>query len=830
MKKSAVERQIIWDEFLKVWPLERLHTMSIQEYSEASTNSSFCYWLESMTDEIGSIWGGSAFKFGVYARLDKSDAENGRGRCYTDEYGWMEKYGAKPEEAFDTVRSIIVQIAEAARQNDLSAVEKLDFGDAMKWKLAFLYQNPSQISVIPIFKPEYIKLLLINPPISIAACHNELLTKINSKSIFEFASELWEKIQIKLSEQATPDRAFTYLDGSSHYQLIKTHTKYIAGFSTKLGKQLALTMTGKKIVMYVQPGDWQNKLHDDSLKFLHYDKNKPRNSNIDTNTPNLATGKKMLKVSIINMDSFVRFCEAYRQLPDGTETKMDRENLQTSNEQQCQENPLNQILYGPPGTGKTYHSIEVAVKAAEPRFVWYDDRALLKAEYDRLVLDKRIRFVTFHQSYGYEEFVEGLKARETDSGDVTYVTENGVFKGICDDAALVEVDADSGINRDGRVWKLSIEGTKANPAKTYCLENNIAAIGWGDTGDLTGEKRNEYFLSQGKNNQNSLIYFSQEMTEGDIVLCINSNTSVEAIGVVTGEYKYQEEGLSSRSDYRHQMPIKWLAKGFSVDFKALNHNKQFNLPTCYPLSRLTVSDALKHLTEHDVTITYSRPKTNHNNYVLIIDEINRGNISKIFGELITLIEPSKRLCKENEEALTLTLPHSGKSFSVPNNLYIIGTMNTADRSLALMDTALRRRFDFVEMMPDYQVLSGAVIKLGAFEIDLANLLKTMNERIEVLYDREHTLGHAFFIPVIDKLKNDENEFAFAELCSVFKNKIIPLLQEYFSEDWNKIRLVLGDNQKETAKLGELVFIGEKRCEYQAIFGNNHGLDSYEQEN
>jgi 5-methylcytosine-specific restriction protein B len=105
----------------------------------------------------------------------------------------------------------------------------------------------------------------------------------------------------------------------------------------------------------------------------------------------------------------------------------------------------------------------------------------------------------------------------------------------------------------------------------------------------------------------------------------------------------------------------------------------------------------------------------------------------------------------------------------------------------------------------------------------------MNERIEVLYDREHTLGHAFFIPVIDKLRNDGNEVAFAELGSVFKNKIIPLLQEYFSEDWNKIRLVLGDNQKETAKLGELVFVGEKRCEYQTIFGNNHGLDSYEQE-
>ena len=169
-----------------------------------------------------------------------------------------------------------------------------------------------------------------------------------------------------------------------------------------------------------------------------------------------------------------------------------------------------------------------------------------------------------------------------------------------------------------------------------------------------------------------------------------------------------------------------------------------------------------------------------NKYVFIIDEINRGNISKIFGELITLIEDSKR-AGENE-AMSVTLPYSQEEFSVPNNVYILGTMNTADRSIALMDTALRRRFEFIEMMPNEKLLTGIVID----GIEVKEMVEKMNQRIEALYDREHTLGHAFFMP----LKN-EKKATIDQLASIFTNKIIPLLQEYFYEDYEKIMLVLG---------------------------------------
>ncbi|WP_279048960.1 McrB family protein [Cedecea davisae] len=207
-------------------------------------------------------------------------------------------------------------------------------------------------------------------------------------------------------------------------------------------------------------------------------------------------------------------------------------------------------------------------------------------------------------------------------------------------------------------------------------------------------------------------------------------------------------------------------------------------------------------------------------YAIFIDEINRGNISKIFGELISLIEVDKRAGMSN--AMSLQLSYSGDHFSVPANVDIIGAMNTADRSLALMDTALRRRFDFVEMMPDLSLLSGSQVK----GIELESLLEKLNSRIEALYDREHTLGHAFFMPVKNALDAGDEEAAFKQLKIAFQKKIIPLLQEYFFDDWNKIRLVLADNQKQD---DSLQFVIEKTDDLDTLFGNNHALRRHEQQ-
>ncbi|MEC6909225.1 AAA family ATPase [Photobacterium piscicola] len=405
----------------------------------------------------------------------------------------------------------------------------------------------------------------------------------------------------------------------------------------------------------------------------------------------------------------------------------------------------NQILYGPPGTGKTFHTIEAAVKAAEPDFIW-TDRNQLKAEYERLVSEKRIRFVTFHQSYGYEEFVEGLKAECNDEGQISYCVESGIFKQICQDA-------------------------KSSNAEHQQFDSAL-------------EKLKELCSDE----QNPLRVKTSNKSEFDVVY--------------RGGKTFLLDPVSAGKSCGYSASLENIKKLYLTGNKDGIYNISY------------VRGLLEYMREHLNLAPISQHEKQIQPYVLVIDEINRGNISKIFGELITLIEPSKR--KGAEEALEVTLPYSGDIFSVPDNLHIIGTMNTADRSLAMMDTALRRRFDFVEMMPKPELFKNRKIR----NIDLTKLLTTINNRIEVLYDREHTLGHAFLFPVYNEQDEDK---AFQLLKSAFKNKIIPLLEEYFFDDWNKIRLVLGDNQKEKA----LCFVTKQEDSYESIFGANHGLNIYE---
>lgn len=232
--------------------------------------------------------------------------------------------------------------------------------------------------------------------------------------------------------------------------------------------------------------------------------------------------------------------------------------------------------------------------------------------------------------------------------------------------------------------------------------------------------------------------------------------------------------------------------------------------TVYPLRNIDLKKGMalveKYAQSDDLNI-----EENQDPYVFIIDEINRGNISKIFGELITLIESTKRLGED--EAATAILPYTSHEFGVPKNVYILGTMNTADRSISLMDTALRRRFHFIEMMPDENILT----KLGIGDvegIDVPKMLRTINDRIEYLYDREHTIGHSYFTSLA---KNPTLE----NLAGIFLNAILPLLQEYFYEDYRKIQLVLGDNAKENP---DHKFILDQDIKVREVFKGNPDID------
>ena len=456
----------------------------------------------------------------------------------------------------------------------------------------------------------------------------------------------------------------------------------------------------------------------------------------------------------------------------------------------------NMILYGPPGTGKTYNSVYHAVAICEDKPVGEvrkENYTAVMARYNALRRAGRILFTTFHQSYGYEEFIEGIRpvmVNDENNGDLEYEIRDGIFKTICNAARTPEGIE---IDHNASIWFVRLKDGGDNDLKRECFSN-------GEIRFEGPEDPDEGFVWEYER--------LSKMQPGDFILSYGGKSVlVDGIGVVEDDDLTYDD---SKTSYKWTIKVKWLLKDVSIDVKEINGNHylpNFNLAA---MSHMKVSDLLQ-LVESNGGMGF---KENVKPYVLIIDEINRGNISKIFGELITLIEDTKRAGAE--EAMEAVLPYSGESFSVPNNVYILGTMNTADRSIALMDTALRRRFKFVEMMPNSEVLESlgaGTILIGDEKLNVAKMLDVINERIEYLFDREHTIGHAFFTKLADDPSIDT-------LADIFEKNVIPLLQEYFYEDYEKIQLVLGDNDKED----EYKFILDKKVELKQIFKGNPDID------
>ncbi|EGU0669996.1 AAA domain-containing protein [Campylobacter coli] len=415
---------------------------------------------------------------------------------------------------------------------------------------------------------------------------------------------------------------------------------------------------------------------------------------------------------------------------------------------------LNQILYGSPGTGKTYHTIDKALEILGENLESRDEK---KAKFDEYVKNGQIVFTTFHQSYGYEEFVEGIKPHidsEENSKEIKYEIKDGIFKELCE-KALENRDSIKNFNFYIDKLKEKVKIDDNNPEKYFELPNTKYSI-------------------QYRNGKTFRIKFDD----------MSKNHKDYPVSIDNIEKLYKTSNIDEIYNSAYVRAIlNYLKLQGLEDYK--EKDEKVNLP-----------------------------------YIIIIDEINRGNVSKIFGELITLIEASKRIGEKEE--LKVTLPYSGKKFGVPKNVYIIGTMNTADRSITSLDTALRRRFEFVEMMPNSDLLNNVFIckdvenpnededylgddaKTEGYAEILQNILISINKRIEFLLDREKTIGHAFFMSEAVKfnknnwIKPDEYEedwyvLSISKLKSIFQNKIIPLLQEYFYNDYALISAVLNDN-------------------------------------
>ena len=458
--------------------------------------------------------------------------------------------------------------------------------------------------------------------------------------------------------------------------------------------------------------------------------------------------------------------------------------------------PENLILHGPPGTGKTYFTAEEAVRLCGEQVPEPEDREALMQIYQRLLAMGRIEFVTFHQSMSYEDFVEGRQPMtgsdevdDTSSTGFRLETVPGIFRRIAKRAETSRGRStdDDAISVNGRqVFKMSI-GEANNPEDAHLFEEAIDGgyallgyddIDWSDDQYANREAIIEALEAEGYTDLNAQSgpvqmphFFRNWVKKRDIVIVSKGNLLFRAIGEFTGKYKFRPR---PEGGYAHRRAVRWHwvdRKGVSV---SEIYTRNFMMKSIYQLydSELNIP-ALERYLNSQRTDGPAEPEP----FVLIIDEINRANISKVFGELITLLEPDKRLGQPN--ALKVRLPYSGDEFGVPSNLHIVGTMNTADRSIALLDTALRRRFTFREMMPKSSLLDKAAEKCG---LDLPRILDSLNERIEYFYDREHQIGHAYFFRCESREDVDH----------VMRHKVIPLLAEYFFEDWGKIAAVLGD--------------------------------------
>lgn len=457
--------------------------------------------------------------------------------------------------------------------------------------------------------------------------------------------------------------------------------------------------------------------------------------------------------------------------------------------------PLNQILYGPPGTGKTYNTVLKAMSIidnTEYKDVSEEQYSALKAKFDELKQAGQIEFVTFHQSYSYEEFVEGIKPYipewgTTDNTEVRYIGENGIFKEICKNARQIKTDKTShkiDFSKT-RIFKMSLGANWENETEdiyNYCLTNNVVALGWGDDKDFSSCNASEEFRKLDSTwGAKAVEIFKNWMRVGDIILISNGNSNIKAIAQITGEYEYHNDREIRYCQFRN---VNWLYNGDDIPV-AKFYDKKLSQQAIYGFynkdkegkddyNSSINTDVLNEIITGNINSAEEKP------YILIIDEINRGDVSKIFGELITLIEEDKRV--GNKYQIKITLPYSKEPFGVPNNLYIIGTMNTADRSIALLDTALRRRFDFEEIMPRPELLGGKVLE----GINLQTLLTRINERITNKYDRDHQIGHSYLMGVNTK----------EQLERAYKNRILPLLNEYFYNESKTVAEILNCSEDE----------------------------------
>lgn len=801
----------LWDKFLKTWPASRLATMTLDEYTQAGSKDSFTYWIESRLDELGSIWGGSAFKFGVFSRKDTEEKKNDGKLSYSGTHGWYSSLGTTAQEAFEKVRGFVVQVAAWAAQGDLDSIESFGhLGEAFKWKIAFHYQDRQSPVILNIFKRAPLAAYTGGTASQgmVVLQKAALAKRPADAGILEFGRQVWEawsqkNLAIwKLSHGNPPN--FTDAERQQYLE-------------------------GQWAVMHRDTGKEQGKRFAEApvgaLFFLCHGNSPQRIGQFTSDTEPCAKGDGWLQRSYrvlksaqrndrytvnskywspqgnttfwqVGADDLPEFESTLLQPYFGTnlaelatlagepiEATSLGNGIAPSSPTPAQPAAsklvapcINRIYYGPPGTGKTYTLTRLLKRDYEQQM-----QSVSTEEWRNQVIAEKIAVLKWWEGAAAALYDLGGKAKVADIAEHRFVQA---------------ITAANGSNRNVRqtLWR-TLQNHTVDESTTVKMKKRLSPAVFDKTVDSVWQ-----FAGDWQDDCADLIALVEQLKHGQ-----HEGGTVQRYSFATFHQSYGYEEF-----------VEGLRPVLAGDAEAGE--------VAYEIR----PGAFKELCRKARQAPDQR-------FAMVIDEINRGNISKIFGELITLIEADKRDPMDGSAPpVEVVLAYSGEKFSVPANVDIIGTMNTADRSLALLDTALRRRFDFVPLLPDTRAvkvpdephsapLAGLVVTTDAGVIDVRRMLERINDRIEALYDRDHCIGHAYLTSLAQV---DDGPQRFEALGKAFRHRIVPLLEEYFFEDWRKIQLVLGDNQKKDASIQFVVENNAHEQDLNTLFGNDHGLDSY----
>ena len=790
----------LWDEFLSVWPAKRLATMTLDEYSQVGSKDSFTYWIESRLDELGSIWGGSSFKFGVFSRKDSEDKKSDAKLSYSVTHGWYSSLGSTADTAFEQVRGFVVQLADWAAKGDLDAIESFEhLGEVYKWKIAFHYQNRQSPVVVDIFKQAPLATFVGGTASQSMASLQKatLANRPDDLGILEFGRQVWEawsqkNLAIwKLSHGNPPN--FTdaerqqYLDnqlavmyrdtgkeqgkkfadapvGALFFLCHGNSTQLIGQFTSAampctkgegwLQRSYRVLKTAKRSDRYTANSKyWSPQGNSTFCKVGAHDL-----PTFESTLLKPFFGTDLAEVAALAGGPIDAASITNGAIPTSAPTPV----MGSKSKVNC----FNRIYYGPPGTGKTYTLMQLLMREYEPQA-----SSITTEEWRTQIIGEKVAVL---------KWWEGAAAALYDLGGKAKVAE------IAEHRFIQSITAANGSNRNVRqtLWS-TLQNHTVDESTSVKMKKRLSPAVFDKTDD-------------------SVWQFAGDWQDAcaDLITLVDQLKMGQQDAATVQRYRF----VTFHQSYGYEEFVEGLRPVLNGDGDAGEVEYEIRPGAFKELCR-------------------KARQSPDQRFAMVIDEINRGNISKIFGELITLIEPDKREGAEN--AISVTLPYSGETFSVPPNLDIIGTMNTADRSVALLDTALRRRFEFVPILPDARDVADAPlfnlrVTLGQQAVDIPRMLSAINQRVEALYDRDHCIGHAYFTSLAHVPDGDERALA---LSQIFRNRIVPLLEEYFFEDWQKIRLVLADNQKPKAAQFVIESL-DHEADLAQLFGNDHGLDAY----